>query len=401
MMSSLAPSFGFSSLFLLAACGGSSADANIGRSHHRTERHDTAEVVDGAQGKHAHHSKDHDFKDAKAWSKMFDDPERDSWQKPEVVVQALGIDPGMVVADIGAGTGYFEGPLSQAVGETGKVLAIDVAPQMVDFMEARAAKDGWNNVTAKVAEPNDPGLEPASVDRILIVNTWHHIENRVLYAQKLHRALKPSGYLLIVDFNQQSPHGPPASERLKSDAVVQELGAAGFDLAHPVNRELPNQYMIRAGRSDRLVGIPNAVLLGGDTLFGGPPSESDLDAIKEAGYSQIVSLRMADEPGASSEEELVKSRGLAFISIPVDGANGLTETNAKALFMALKAQPKSVVHCGSGNRAGALMGLATRCAGGTVEQAMSVADHAGVTKLRTDLQAKLQAGVCAPRPKKK
>ncbi len=386
------------SVFL--GCGGSAEEGGIGRSHQHQESNatPTGESVTPHDGKrhHSAHRKDHDFKDAEAWSKMFDDPKRDAWQKPSVVVQELQLDKGMVVADVGAATGYFEGPLSKAVGGEGKVLALDVAPQMIEFMAARAAEDGWNNVTAKVVAPDDPELDDASVHRVLIVNTWHHIEDRVRYAQKLHRALRPGGYVLIVDFNQKSPHGPPASERIEADVVRREFESAGFDLAYPTNNELPYQYMVRAGRSDKLVTIPNAVLLGG-TLFGGPPSDQDLNAIKQAGYTQVVSLRTASEPGAKEEPTAVKKRGLAFISIPVEGAEGLTETNAKALFLSLKAQPKSVVHCGSGNRAGALMGLAARCAGGTIEQALQVADHAGVTKLRPALEAKLREGVCAPK----
>lgn len=388
---------------LAGACGGAQGEEAIGRSHHAPSSNErlaastsNEPVRHGAQ--HGHHTKHHAFDDAAAWSKMFDDPERDAWQKPAVVVRALNLDPGMTVADIGAGTGYFEGPLSEAVGDSGEVHAIDIAPQMVEFMAARAAKDGWNNVTAKVAQPDDPGLVAASMHRVLVVNTWHHIEDRVRYAQKIHRALRPGGYLLVVDFSDQSPHGPPATERVQAERVREELMAAGFDLAHPVSNELPYQYMVRAGRSDKLVDIPAAILLGRETLFGGQPSEQHLDEIKEAGYRQVISLRADGEPGAEGEQQSAQARGLRFLSIPVEGADGLNETNARALFLALKSEPQTVVHCGSGNRAGALMGLATRCAGASIEQALQTADMAGVKALRAALEAKLRAGLCSSEP---
>ena len=89
---------------------------------------------------HAHHGDHHHrFDDAAAWSKVFDDPARDAWQKPAAVVSAMTIAPGMTVADVGAGTGYFEPHLSKAVGPSGKVLAIDIETDMVRWTNERAS----------------------------------------------------------------------------------------------------------------------------------------------------------------------------------------------------------------------------------------------------------------------
>src|SRR5688572_930222 len=157
------------------------------------------------------HSKHHQhrFDDAEAWAKQFDDPARDAWQKPDEVVRLMEIRPGMLVVDLGAGTGYFLQHLSRAVGPDGRVLALDVEQSMVEHMTRRAQASGLSNVEARAVAPDDPGLAPASVDRILIVNTWHHLPERERYAKKLAAALKENGEIWIVDFTKESPIGPP------------------------------------------------------------------------------------------------------------------------------------------------------------------------------------------------
>lgn len=189
-----------------------------------------------------HHTGHHGFDDAERWAKIFDDPSRDAWQQPERVLGYLALAPGMTVADIGAGTGYFEARLAKAVGPTGQVLALDTAPDMVRYMTERAAKEGTPNVKARVIAPDDPGLEASSVDRILIVNTWHHIGDRASYAKKLRAALKPKGFVAIVDFTMETTKGPPPAHRLKAEVVRDELEQAGLITA-TIN-ELPDQYVV-------------------------------------------------------------------------------------------------------------------------------------------------------------
>lgn len=174
---------------------------------------------------------------------MFDDPGRDEWQRPADIVAMLELSDGMTVVDLGAGTGYFLPHLSPAVGESGRVLALDTEPAMVAHMEQRAA--GLPNVTARVCAPDDPALDPGSVDRILIVDTWHHIAAREAYAARLRDALRPGGFVLVIDFAEESPHGPPPSMRLAASTIVRELRAGGLD-ARVLEESLPYQYAVRA-----------------------------------------------------------------------------------------------------------------------------------------------------------
>lgn len=176
---------------------------------------------------------------------IFDAPDRDEWQKPEELVAQMALTPGTVVADLGAGTGYFLGRLSEAVGPEGRVDALDVEPAMVAHMQERAAREGLENVIARVIEMDDPGLDDASVDAILIVDTWHHIAERPSYAAKLLRALKPGGVVWVVDFTLDAPQGPPVEMRLAPEQTIRELTEGGFS-AQVVNETMPHQYLVRA-----------------------------------------------------------------------------------------------------------------------------------------------------------
>jgi cyclopropane fatty-acyl-phospholipid synthase-like methyltransferase len=197
----------------------------------------------GPHGGHAH-GFHHRFDDAAGWSKVFDDPARDAWQRPARVIEVMEISEGMVVADVGAGTGYFEPWLSRAVGATGSVLAVDVEASMVRWISDRAAKEGLGNVRAQVAAPGDPGLPVGAVDRVLVVDTWHHLGDRTGYARKLAASLTARGSVFIVDFTKQSPHGPPAHARLSPEEVVQELQAGGLSARVLADAGLPDQFVV-------------------------------------------------------------------------------------------------------------------------------------------------------------
>jgi predicted methyltransferase len=177
------------------------------------------------------------------YAQRLDDPSRDAWQKPDEVVALLDCQPGATIVDLGAGTGYFLPFLSKAVGERGQVLALDIAAETVTWLRDRAEEQSLYNVEGRTVAPDDPGLERRSADRILVVNTWHHIDAREAYAGKLRSALARGGRLLIVDFTLDAPMGPPVGKRLKVDTVIQELEAAGFE-TQVLEETLPYQYVV-------------------------------------------------------------------------------------------------------------------------------------------------------------
>jgi predicted methyltransferase len=189
-----------------------------------------------------------DFSEVERFATHFDDPKRDAWQRPGQVLRHLALRPGDTVADIGAGTGYFLKRLSEAVGSKGKVMALDVEANMVVYMNHRARKEGLSNVEAKQVPPDAPGLLPESTNRILIVNTWHHIGAREQYSKRLLEALVPGGFVLVVDFTLESDIGPPRNHRLTPEQVTSELDAGGLDAEIVTNEALPKQYLVRGTR---------------------------------------------------------------------------------------------------------------------------------------------------------
>jgi len=211
----------------------------------RSSQNEPAAAVPAATHEHSSGSEG-GFPDPQTYAHRLDAPGRDEWQRPEEVIELLECQPGMTAVDLGTGTGYFLSYLSKAVGAQGRVLALDVDRGLINAMPARLEQEELSNVQPRLVALDDPGLTRRSVDRILVVNTWHHISNRVSYAEKLFGALRPGGVLLIVDFTMDSPEGPPPEKRLTYDTVVRELEAAAFTVE--VGREsLPYQYVI-AGR---------------------------------------------------------------------------------------------------------------------------------------------------------
>ena len=189
-----------------------------------------------------------DFSDAQAFSKSFDDPARDAWQRPAEVIEQMKIAPGSVVADLGTGTGYFVGWLSRAVGPSGKVLALDVEAEMIRFVAQRAEQQQLSNVEPRQVAADDPGLAAGSVARVLIVDTWHHIDERAQYARKLAAALAPGGEVWIVDFTADSDIGPPARYRVSPEQALSELQDGGLKAEIVQGETLPKQYIVRGAR---------------------------------------------------------------------------------------------------------------------------------------------------------
>lgn len=183
----------------------------------------------------------HGFGGAEHWSKVFDDPARDAWQKPDEVVRALGLAPDASVADIGAGTGYFSVRLARAVPR-GRVYGADIEPDMVRFLGERAAREGLGNLRAVLAAERSPNL-PASVDLVLLVDTYHHIGDRGRYFSELRQLLKPRGRVAIIDFRPESPTGPPRQHRIAPKKVAAEMAQAGYRPAGE-HAFLPNQYFL-------------------------------------------------------------------------------------------------------------------------------------------------------------
>ncbi len=174
-------------------------------------------------------------------------PERDQYQKPAEVIQALGLKPGMVVADLGSGSGYFTRRFVEAVTETGKVYAIDVEPEALKHV-----KDSVEHMhipyTAEfvLAQPDNPKLPFESVDLIFLCNVYHHLENRTTYFTNVKSALKPGGRIAIIDFYHDERSGDLGFSKthlVPRETVLDEMTKAGYRLLRE-HSFLPKQYFL-------------------------------------------------------------------------------------------------------------------------------------------------------------
>jgi cyclopropane fatty-acyl-phospholipid synthase-like methyltransferase len=199
--------------------------------------------VDGPSDGPFHHR----FEDAKRWAKQFDNPERDAWQKPDEILDALHLAPASIVADIGAGTGYFSVRIAKRIPD-GKIFAADVEPNMVRYLGERAKREHLSNLIPVQAAADAANL-PEPVDIVLIVDTYHHIGNRTEYFAKLKSSVRSGGRLAIVDFKSDSPSGPPLQYRISPERVRDELDAAGYSLVESL-QFLPRQYYLILQKRD-------------------------------------------------------------------------------------------------------------------------------------------------------
>ena len=172
------------------------------------------------------HTHQHDFSGAEHWARVFDDPARDRWQKPHEVILALNLAPDATIADIGAGTGYFAARLALMVPK-GRIYAADLEADMVKYLGERARREGLRNLQPVQASPASAEL-PEKVDRVLIVDTYHHIEDRIAYFARLRDSIKPGGQVAIIDFTLDSPVGPPKNTRIPAEQVGAEMKRAGY-----------------------------------------------------------------------------------------------------------------------------------------------------------------------------
>ncbi len=210
-----------------------------GHSEHREHMREHGQRGHGMQAPTSHHR----FTDAKRWAKVFESPKRDAWQRGDAVVAALQLKPDSRVADIGAGTGYFAVRFAR-VARAGVVYAVDVEPNMVRWVQKRAARERLENLVGVVGTATSPKL-PGAVDLLFVCNTYHHIGERSSYFARLHRKLNKGGRLVVIDFKMGDlPVGPPDAHKIAPERIVAELDAAGFALASRDDTTLPYQHLL-------------------------------------------------------------------------------------------------------------------------------------------------------------
>lgn len=181
--------------------------------------------------------------DSAAYIDALEDPARDAYQKPHEVMQALALEPGEVVADIGSGSGYFTLRFARHVGADGHVYAVDVNPDMVRHLNERIRDAALLNVSTILAKADDP-LLPQPVDRFVVVDVWHHVQDQAAYLERMKALLEPGGQVVMIDFQKRDlPVGPPADMKIAREDLMAQMSAHGFRLAAE-HTFLPYQYFL-------------------------------------------------------------------------------------------------------------------------------------------------------------
>ena len=182
--------------------------------------------------------------DPKSYIGALEDPKRDAYQKTHEVMRALGLEAGEIIADIGAGSGYFTFRLTHHIGDRGKVYAVDVSPDMIRHINRRIRELKATNVVSILADPDDPLLPEGSVDRFFFSDSWHHIDNQTKYLSLLKKMLKPGGEIVMIDFHKKDlPVGPPMQMKIAREDLIKQMESNGFRLTKE-HTFLPYQYFL-------------------------------------------------------------------------------------------------------------------------------------------------------------
>ena len=228
---------GFGGLFLRAADLAPQANLATNRYEFR-QPHDPAGIGKFYMGREIAQVMGHEAAD---WLER---PERDTEEHTEVLVEQLMLKPGEVVADIGAGTGYFSRRLARKVGATGKVLAVDIQPEMLTLLTNSMAALGISNVVPILGSATDPKLPAASVDLVLMVDMYHEFDSPLEVMEALCRSVKPGGRVVFVEYRGEDPAVPiKPLHKMTEMQVKREMSVLPLDWLQTIE-ELPRQHII-------------------------------------------------------------------------------------------------------------------------------------------------------------
>lgn len=193
------------------------------------------------------------------WTQKFETESREIYHHREAILKAAGIKPGLAVADIGAGTGLFTIPFARAVGPEGVVFAVDIAPKFIDHIKTRAEKEGVGNIKPILCTDRSTELPEASVDVAFICDTYHHFEHPGATLASLHRALKPGGVLVLIDFVRipgRSSDFVMGHVRAGQEVFEKEITTAGFEKVGEEKGLLQENYFVRFRKAEAKARTP-------------------------------------------------------------------------------------------------------------------------------------------------
>lgn len=168
---------------------------------------------------------------------------REKEEAPEAALQAIGIQKGMIVADIGAGTGYFSIRIARRVGPTGKVYANDIQPEMLERLREKSEHDGITNIETVLGSEADPKLPAGKMDLVILVDVYHELSQPQAMLERIRASLKPDGRLILLEYRKEDPTIPIRPDHKMSIPEVRtEVEAEGFKLDKVLDT-LPRQHL--------------------------------------------------------------------------------------------------------------------------------------------------------------
>jgi cyclopropane fatty-acyl-phospholipid synthase-like methyltransferase len=197
--------------------------------------------------------------DLKQWTERFEHEGRAIYDKRYDILDELALKPGMAVADIGAGSGLISRLIAQRVGSEGTVYAVDISKNMVDYIAKTAAEQGLANLKPVLGDPRSPNLAPASVDRICIIDAYHHFEYPAEMLAEIKKALRPEGLLVLVDFKRVEGVSQPyilKMVRAGQGTFTDEFANAGFELVERIEDMFPDNYLLKFRHRTPAVAAP-------------------------------------------------------------------------------------------------------------------------------------------------
>ena len=186
--------------------------------------------------------------DLKEFQGKFEVESREVYAKRKEIVEYCKLRPGMAVADVGAGTGQFTGPFAAAVGEKGKVYAVDISKTFLEHIAKSAKDQKLGNVETVLCTATSTELKPNSVDLVYVCDTYHHFEFPSRTLASIHKALKPGGQLVVIDFHRipgKSREWTLNHVRAGQEVVEKEIAEAGFKKTGEVKDLLEENYFVR------------------------------------------------------------------------------------------------------------------------------------------------------------
>jgi ubiquinone/menaquinone biosynthesis C-methylase UbiE len=169
---------------------------------------------------------------------------RDNEERPDLLIEALDLRPGMVVADVGAGNGFHALRMAERIGPQGRVLAVEIQQEMIDELETRAREAGVENVETILGAVDDPRLPDGGVDLVLMVDVYHELSHPEEVLAAVRRSLKPGGRMVLVEFRAEDPEVPIKPEhKMSKRQIMKEIPPNGFNLVEEYD-ELPWQHVM-------------------------------------------------------------------------------------------------------------------------------------------------------------